>query len=373
VAAPTPLAFCITDLDPGGAERALVQIVRRLDLTEWSPAVYCLGGRGSLADELDQLDIPTTCLGATSVRSLGVVWKLRSLLKAQRPALLQTFLFHANMVGRVAAKLAGVPTVVAGIRVAERERRRHLKLERLPRGLVDHYVCVSQSVAKFAIAECRLPQDNVSVIPNGVDFDRFNNAPPADLSRFAIPSGATTLLFVGRLHPQKGLLVLLDAVEPLLHSQSDLHVLVVGSGPLDAACRERVANAHQESRIHFAGPQEDIAGLMRASSALVLPSLWEGLPNVVLEAMAAKRPVIATTVDGTAELVTENQTGWVAEAGSAESLRNAIQRFLQATPAARAAITNRSQVTVQEKFTWNRCAETHASLYRQLLAPPQGN
>jgi glycosyltransferase involved in cell wall biosynthesis len=210
--APTPIALCITDLDPGGAERALVQVVTRLPRDLWAPVVYCLGPRGELVDDLEAAGVQTCCLNAGRW-DIFVVWRLAKLLKAQRPALVQTFLFHANLAGRLAAKLAGVPIVVSGIRVAERGKRWHVRLERWTRSLVAHHVCVSKAVAEFAKRELRLSDDDVSVIYNGIDLEAYASAPPADLTHFGIPRDAITLLFVGRLHPQKGLSLLLEAFE----------------------------------------------------------------------------------------------------------------------------------------------------------------
>ena len=114
------MAFCITDLDPGGAERALVQLVTRLDRSRWQPSVICLAPRGMLADELEQAEVPVTCLGARHSRNVGMVGRLFHQLRESKPALLQTFLFHANIAGRIAGRLARVPKIVSGIRVAER-------------------------------------------------------------------------------------------------------------------------------------------------------------------------------------------------------------------------------------------------------------
>ena len=356
MAEPVPIAFCITDLDPGGAERALVQIVTRLDRAEWSPAVYCLGPRGELASTLEQRGIPVICFGAKSSRNFPVIGTLRRRLLEQRPKIVQTFLFHANIAGRIAARRAHVPIIVSGIRVAERGRRWHLWLERLTRSKVTHHVCVSQSVAEYSIANLGLTRDRVSVITNGVDVDLFANAAPADLSSFGINERSRTLLFAGRLHRQKGIVTLLDAVRPLIDRHPELHVLLVGAGPLERQIRHWIHREHLDRRIHLLGRRNDIPAVMRACSALVLPSLWEGLPNVILEAMAASLPVIATDVDGNRELVVPGQTGWVAQAGSSTSLQAALQDWLDADPVTLKTLTTNAKTIVTAKFTWDSAA-----------------
>lgn len=365
---PVPIAFCITDLDPGGAERALVQIVTRLDRNEWAPAVYCLGTRGALASRLEQHEIPVTCLGAKSLRDFRVIGELTRRLRDERPMILQSFLFHANIAGRYAGRRAGVPIVVSGIRVAERGSRWHLWAERLTRSMVTHHVCVSAAVAEFSIEKLGLNRDQVSVIPNGVDVESILSAEPADLASQGIPNDSKTLLFVGRLHKQKGVDILLEAIRPLAERHPELRLLLAGEGPLEPQIRQWIHDKQLEKQIRVLGYRDDVPSLMRASSALVLPSLWEGLPNVVLEAMAARLPVICTDVDGSRDLVVSESTGWLAKPGSATSLQSTIEQWLGTDPLLIRGITERSQAIVSEQFTWTIAANKHAELYRRLMA-----
>ncbi len=133
---PIPIAFCITGLQPGGAKRALVQIVKRLNRERWAPVVYSLTGTGPLADELQQAGIPTVLLHANSPWDVRIIWRLSRKLKSQRPVLLQTFLFHANLAGRFAARLAGIKHLVSGIRVSEKRRNGHILLDHWTNRLV---------------------------------------------------------------------------------------------------------------------------------------------------------------------------------------------------------------------------------------------
>src|SRR5690349_20961118 len=120
---PIKIAFCITDLDPGGAERALVELVTRMNRRIWKPHVFCLSKPGPLVATLQDAGIETTCFGARNARSILTVYRLYRALKSLQPALVQTYLFHANIAGRIAARMARVPYVVSGIRVAERRSK----------------------------------------------------------------------------------------------------------------------------------------------------------------------------------------------------------------------------------------------------------
>ena len=281
----------------------MLELVRRLDRNEWEPAVFCLSPAGALVDELLAAKIPVTCLGAKSSRNVMVLPRLIGHLRRQKPQLLQTFLFHANVIGRLAGRLAGIPRIVSGIRVAEQRSRFPLWLDRVTERVVHRHVCVSRAVARFSMEEGGLPSRKVEVIANGVDTDRFRNAAPADLSEFGIPNGSRTGIFVGRLDPQKGPLLLLEAIRVLARDYHDLHFLLVGEGPLRGEL-EAFVDAHDLcSQVHFAGWRHDVPALLKGADFLVLPSHWEGMPNVVLEAMAAGLPVVSTRVEGTAELI----------------------------------------------------------------------
>jgi glycosyltransferase involved in cell wall biosynthesis len=303
------IALCITDLDLGGAERCLVELARGLDRRRFVPTVYCLAPppaprEGSLLPALEAAGIETHCLGARRSREfLSIAWQLRRLLVERKPDLLQTMLFHANVVGRIAARWAGVPRVVSGIRVAEPHRRWRRGVERLTDRLVDRHVCVSRSVARFAARSGGLPAEKLVVIPNGIDVARFEAVVPATPGSLGIGPGRRLVTFVGRLDRQKRVAWLLATCRDWMTRLSDCDLLLVGKGPLEPALRAECGRLGLAGRVHFAGWRPDVPAILAASRLLVLTSAWEGMPNVVLEAMASRLPVVATRAEGVEELL----------------------------------------------------------------------
>ncbi|MBT6156181.1 MAG: glycosyltransferase [Planctomycetaceae bacterium] len=367
---PIPIAFCITELDPGGAERALVQLVTRLDRRHWAPVVYCLAGEGELVVELESRDIPVTCLGARGVGSLGVIPRLSSLLRKQRPAILQTYLYHANIVGRIAGRMARVPHIVSGIRVAEQRSRFRLWLDRKTDRWVERHVCVSEAVAKFSIERGELPSEKLVVIPNGVDAERYRDATPIDTTQFGVPAGSPIVLFVGRLDAQKGPLDLIHALRLLAAKRDDVHALFVGDGPLREEMEATILASGLQHCVHLLGRRNDVPGLMKAATCLALPSHWEGMPNVVLEAMAAGLLVIATQVEGTTELLQggggSGDLGLLVPVGNPASLTEGIEQILT-RPDGLNTMAVKSQHYVASSLTWDSTASAYAQLYRDLL------
>ncbi|GAB4144348.1 MAG: glycosyltransferase [Planctomycetaceae bacterium] len=363
---PVPIAFCITDLDPGGAERALVQLVTRLDREKWRPEVFCLTQQGDLVESLEANQIPVTCLGVSGRANVWVIFRLARLLRRFRPAILQTFLYHANIVGRLAGWIARVPNIVSGIRVAEKRSRFRLWMDRWTEWLVKQHVCVSEDVAQFSIERGGLSPDKIRTIPNGVDYEHFSKATPADLQRFGIPPDSRTVISVGRLDPQKNPQLILEAFQPVVNAVRNAHLLFVGSGILEKQLREQASQLGLENHVHFAGTVPDVAPLLKASDCFVLASRWEGMPNAVLEAMAAGIPVVCTRVEGVRDLVVEGKTGLLIPQENRQQLAESMLEILQ-NPQRAADLAREAQTLVFKDYTWGISVKNYQVLYEELL------
>ena len=147
---------------------------------------------------------------------------------------------------------------------------------------------MSQAVADFSAARLGLPAEKLVVIPNGIDLDKYPARQPADLRAFGIAAGRRAVTFVGRLEPQKGVEWLIETAPLWLAKLPDCDLLLVGEGPLRASLEAAARAAGIADRVHFAGWRADVPEILAASDLLVLPSVWEGMPNVVLEAMASR-------------------------------------------------------------------------------------
>ncbi len=303
---PRKLAFCITELHRGGAERALCELARRLDRNRFTVTVYSLQPRpeneeNSCVPMLETAGIPVRFLGMRGKASfLSGFFRLRRLLKNDRPELLLTFLFHANFLGRLAARSVGLRHVVAGIRVAEHRQshgaRWHLTLDRWTSPWVERYVCVSRAVAEFSEHVGGLPAGKLEVIPNGVTV----------LETQPAVSKENRILYVGRLDEQKGLDWFFETVPRWLPNLPGWELWIAGDGPLRRHLTDLWLSPHFDrvrKRVKLLGWQANIPELMRSSRMLVLPSRWEGMPNVLLQAMSARLPVVAAQAEGVQEVL----------------------------------------------------------------------
>ncbi|MEW4569692.1 glycosyltransferase [Tautonia sp. JC769] len=364
---PVPVALVITELDVGGAERALVALATGLDRRRWAPSVFALGPEGPLAPALRSAGIPATCLDVNPKAPPLAVARLGRALRAARPRLIQSFLFHANVASRLAAPMAGSPWVIGGLRVAERRQAWHLTLDRLTAPLGTGSVCVSEGVRRFSLRDGRLDPDRLVVIPNGIDPGPIDAAVAVDRSTLGVPPDALLALFAGRLDAQKDVPTLLDAADRVARRCPDWHLAIAGDGPdRPPLMRSDAAARIPGDRLRWLGRRPDVPGLLKAADLLVLPSRWEGMPNVVLEAMAARRAVVASAVEGTEDLVVAGETGWLVPPGDAEALASALieaaadrrrlQRFGRA-----------GRDRVERHFTIDRVVEAYGDLWAAVL------
>lgn len=324
-AEPVPVALVITDLDVGGAERILVALATRLNRQRWRPQVICLGPEGKMIEPLRAAELPTVCLDANKRRPFQAVSRLVGALRAVPPRLVQSFLFHANVASRLAAPLARVPWVLSGHRVAEHEKRWHLTLDRLTSNLASGSVCVSQGVLRFTRDLEGVSERRLVVITNGVDTAALDAAAPLPRSWIGVPDGGHLALFIGRLDVQKGLPFLFDAAEQVIAARDDWYLVLVGDGAEREWVRRRIAQTPAlAERVHWLGRRDDVPRLLKSADVLVLSSLWEGMPNVVLEAMAARKPVVATNVEGSEDLVIPGKSGWLVPPRDSNALARAL-------------------------------------------------
>ena len=305
------VALCITELRVGGAERALVELATRLDRSRFEPFVCSMKPRPSDAEhtivsKLTESGIAIEFADIASSLSLASgLLRLKNVFKKRKPQVCQSFLFHANFFSRLAAQAAGVPITIAGIRVAEREKKWHLRLDRMTQMLVDKYVCVSQGVADYTVQTGRIPQQKIIVVPNGIETADFENVQKSDMTQFGCKPDTRKVIVVGRLHPQKGVDWLLQTLHCWLEPRPDCELVIVGDGP-ERSKLEQIADQQPcRDRVHFLGHRRDVPELLAASYLMLLTSRWEGMPNVVMQAMAAGLPVVATEVEGIDELLTQ--------------------------------------------------------------------
>jgi starch synthase (maltosyl-transferring) len=228
-------------------------------------------------------------------------------------------------------------------------------------------VCVSRDVADFASSEMGLPEDKLAVIPNGVDLERFPAAKRANLASLGVPPGRRLVTFIGRLECQKGVEWLLESSSNWLQRLPIHDLLLIGRGRLAGEFRRICYDLGIRQRVHVAGWRADVPEVLGASDLLVLPSEWEGMPNVVLEAMATGLPVVASDVEGIRELLGGKAAMQTVRFGDSGALTDRIVQLLSdPTLAAELGAANRRRV--EEHFGLDSMVEAYQRLWESLLS-----
>jgi glycosyltransferase involved in cell wall biosynthesis len=349
-----------TELGVGGAEKALTEIALRMPNLGYSPTVVSLkprpaSGRDQLVLRLEDAHLAVRFLDTTRPHQFfSATRKLRAILGENGAAVALSFLFHANLLTALAIGGRSIRHF-AGIRVAEPNRWRN-RLEALVLRRATGVICVSKSVAKH-FGQFFGDSRRIEVIPNGID--PFGNIPPIDLSNLGVGPEAQIILFIGRLHPQKGLDWAIQNLDRVMEEHSNLHLIIVGDGPQSETLEQTCLNKHFSERVHFLGFQEETASFLARARCLLLPSRWEGLPNVILEAMAAGKPVIASHLSAADELFSADvASSQVFRFGNADDFVEKLSCVVTDDAlAARLGTANRTQ---SEKFSWDTIAAHYA-------------
>ncbi len=364
------IAFVITELEVGGAERCLVNLATRIDRARFEPLVISLGtrpaaGRDALVTQLEEAHVPVRFLNRQSAWQIQTGFALLArVLLEYRPQIVQTFLFHANVLGAAAARRAGIVHTLAGIRVAD-PRRWRAWMERWACRNAERFVCVSEGVAQHCRA-LGYPAGKLAVVPNGDDYGRIVEARPIELAKLGLPAGQRAILFVGRLDRQKGLDELLANCPQVMAALPRHDLVVVGDGAQQTALKELAAARGIVERVHFAGWRADVPEILAASEMLVLPSRWEGMPNVVLEAMAAGKPVVATRAHGVAEALGELANDQCVDVGSGVQFAEKVIHFAQ-NPQLGREIGRRNQRRAADQFSLDAVVGNYERLYASIL------
>jgi glycosyltransferase involved in cell wall biosynthesis/peptidoglycan/xylan/chitin deacetylase (PgdA/CDA1 family) len=359
-------------LDLGGAERQVVEIVRRLDRSRFEPLVGCLVKKGRWGEALEKEGVRVVDLAKRPGFDLRLLGRLVRLLRAEKVSVVHTHAFTAATWGRLAAALARTPVVVAHEHSAfslDSRQRRFVDRALIP--ATDRWVAVSQALARDLVRQEGLPRPRVVVVRNGIPLP----APePEGLRRAAAlrdewRSGRFETLVgtVGRLEVRKGLEVFLQAVAVLAPSHPTLRAVVVGEGPLGGRLENQARELGLGDRVLFTGRRDDVPEVLRALDVFALPSHTEGLSISLLEAAASGRPIVATDVGGNPEVVEDGMTGLLVPPGDPGAFAAGVARILTA-PGGGGELGARAAERVRTRFSAEGMVGRIEDLYEDVLA-----
>lgn len=358
-----------------GGEAYLVRLARALDRHRFRLAVV-VPEPGPLLDRLVALGVPTRTVPlAGRLVSPRALAGLVRVLCTLRPAVVQSHGARTNVYTRLAGRLARVPVVLSTVHnslfdyeVHPLRRRAYVLAESATSVLADRVIAVSGAVARDLVRRYRMAPARVVTVRNGIDADAFLPSRPTEAVRreLGLAPGDRPVAVVARFTEQKGHVHLLEALPAVAARVPAVRCLLVGDGPLRPALEARAAALGLAGLCRFTGARDDVADLLAAAEIAVLPSRSEGLPFVLLEAMALGKPVVATAVGGVPEVVENGDTGLLVASGDVPGLAAALTRLL-AEPEAARAMGARGAARVRRDFPLAGMARALEALYISCL------
>lgn len=351
-----------------GAEEHVLRLIEKLDRTKFEPLLVCPGELiNLLKEDLENMGIKYYPVCLRRWRHIKEIRKFLYILKKEKPEIVHTHLFFATRFAAPLAKLAGIPVVVDTAHLREAWRKgikRAYFIDRFFYQFVDKIIAVSEAVKKYLIEDKNIAGKKIEIIRNGVDLEKFKPCKKKDNGQFNIG-------VVGRLEPQKGHIYLFKALKLLDSSESEreglkVRLLIVGEGSLREDLKKTVEELGISDKVEFLGYRTDIPEILKNLDFLVLPSLYEGLPLVALEAQAMAKPLILTDVDGSPEAVIPGETGILVPSGDVLVLKEAINLLIKD----RELILRMGEAGrkyVEENFALNKQVEKTEELYKRLV------
>jgi glycosyltransferase involved in cell wall biosynthesis len=310
------------------------------------------------------------------VWDLGGLVRLHNFLRREPYDIVHTHTSKAGFVGRLAARLAGVPVIVHtahGFAFHEgspvSSRLFYSALERMASRWCDRIVSVSEFHRRWAIELGMCTPRRIVAIPNGIASVRRNaEVELGELRRqLGVERGDLLILSVARLAPDKGLEYLIEAAAILQRTGRRIQVAIAGEGPTRDRLEQMAGNLGVRDRVVFLGFREDVGDLLAACDLVVLPSLREGLSMALLEAMAAGKPVIATSIGSQREMASHADIAWLVRPADTLALTEAILRLAE-DRALRARLGSCARAVYENHYTENRMLRSYRQLYLDLLS-----
>jgi glycosyltransferase involved in cell wall biosynthesis len=354
---PIPIAVLMTSFEPGGTERQMIELVRRLDRSRWAVHVPCFHSRGAwfgrvLEAAASVVEFPITTFQSTS--ALKHVRAFARWCDAFQIAIVHTTELYANIFGLPGAALAGVPVRIGNRREINPDKSpAQIAMQRVAYSFAHKVVANSRAAADRLRLE-RVPARKITVIPNGLDLDTIQ--PAAHRPRLR------KVTIVANLRPEKGHDVLMDAAVMTLRRFPDATFDCVGHGSELSVLVARAKRLGLTRAFTFLGHQDDVATRLAEADLFVLPSRSEAFPNSVLEAMAAGLPIVASGVGGILELIDSGRTGLLVPPGEPRPLADALCRLME-DPALAARLGDAARDEARAHYPFDRMVASFESLY----------
>lgn len=302
----------ITGLDIGGAEMMLLKTLPRMQ-DSFDNRVCCIMGRGIMGQKLEAAGVPVYYLDLKNIFDFLVILRFKKVLQEFRPDILVTYLIHADLFGRIFGRIFGVKKIICSVRVKLIQAKYIplLFLDALTFPFVDHYHFNSQTTADMYHSLFFLPKRKITVIPNGIELEKYDISIDKGAKREELGLAKDKIIIgcVAKLRKQKGHKYLIEAFAEIARKRNDAILILVGDGAEKSNIENQINKLKIKDKVVLLGNRNDIPEILQVIDIFVLPTLFEGMSNAVLEAMAGGKPIIATNIQENRELIRNGESG----------------------------------------------------------------
>jgi L-malate glycosyltransferase len=363
---PVRVMHLVYSLRPGGMEFGVVKLVNGLDRRRVKSSI-CSTKPATILKQLVAADVAQFELNRRDGNDPNLVLQLYRLFRREQPDIVHTHAWGTLIEGLVAARLARVPIVIHGEHGTLQLKRHQRWMQRAAWSRVDRVLSVSTRLAERMAAETSFTPERITTIRNGVDLGRFTSVDRlAARQSVGIATNAVVIGTVGRLVPVKDQASLLQAAAILRQRGLSPTVVLAGDGPLREQLLQQAESLGLAQSVRFLGHRADVETVLAALDVFVLSSVSEGLSNTILEAMAARLPVVATRVGGADELVLDGTSGLLVPSKSPQQLADALEQLLR-DPVRRRAMGDAGRARVESSFDLNGMILQYEALYLNLV------
>jgi len=363
----------IEGLNLGGAETKLMELVAHMDRDRFETVACSLGMGDRIREEFEKLNVEFITMPRQRRIDLGLIFKVAKLIRDRQIDVVMTTLFYADVLGALAGKFSKPKAVFSWETISAPEwlLAHRLLAYRFAMRYCDRVISVSHATAKWLVEKRGVPAKKVVVIPYGVNLNLYSAGEnPGLRKKLGIQPEARVVGVVARLHPQKGHRYLIEAAQSIVARHPKAKFVIVGDGELRPVLEKMVRERGLADSFMFLGFRKDVKDLMRMFDVFCLPSLYEGLPNVVLEAMATAKPVVATAVDGTPEVMVNHETGYLVPPAEPQALAEKISSLVEDPGRAR-EFGKKGEQRVKAEFSLEKQVEGFQNLYEQFALHPE--
>lgn len=351
------IAHLITGLGMGGAEKMLLKTIPRLKNKNF---IISLTNNDTLGKRIEEAGIKVYYLGLKKSNLLSTILKFRKIIKKEKPDILNSYLIHSNLFGRIFGKLFGVKKIICSVRNKHINKHFLNFLDRRTSFLVDLYTPNSNALVPFLIKHQKIKKAKIRVIENGIELDKFNFK--IDEKKKKKELGLKKQFIIGciaKLEKQKGYLTLIRAAKEL--NNPNMLFLFIGDGKERQKLENFSKNLGVQDQIKFLGWRKDTKELLKITDLFVLPSFHEGMSNSLLEAMASKVCCLVSNIDENKELIKNEENGLTFRTGNYKNLAEKI-KFLYNNKNLREKYREKAYETAKKRFDIKKTVEKYTEV-----------